>query len=67
MKKMVFESMKDLKDMITVFEQHNIDYSWYFLNRRYEIHLGSTNPDHVKMLLKGIGNKIKFKWDNYYW
>lgn len=67
MKKMMFENMKDLKEMITIFEQHNLEYSWYFLNKKYEIHLGGTNPDHVKLLLKGMGCTVKFKWADYYW
>ncbi len=67
MKKMTFKSMADLKKMIEIFEHHNIEYSWYFLNKLYEMHLGDTNPDHVKLLLKDIGCKIEFKWGEYYW
>ena len=67
MKKMLFESMKDLKKMIDIFEQNNIEYSWYFMNKLHELHLGSTNTDHVKMLLKDMGCTIPFKWGEYYW
>ncbi len=67
MKKMIFQSMRDLKKMIEIFEKHNFEYSWYFLNKRYEMHLGNTNPDHIKLLLKNIGCDIKFKWGEYYW
>ena len=67
MKKLVFENMKELKKMINVFEMNNLEYSWYFLNKVYEIHLGPTNHDHVKLLLKDIGSTIKFKWGDYYW
>lgn len=67
MKKMIFETMEDLKKMIDIFEKNNIEYSWYFLNRRYELHLGDTNIDQVKLLLKNLGVNIKFKWGDYYW
>ncbi len=67
MKKMVFENMKDLKQMIEIFENYNLEYSWYFLNKKYELHLGNTKPDHVKYLLKTLGSTIKFKWGEYYW
>lgn len=67
MQKMIFESMRDLKAMIEIFEQHSIEYSWYFLNKKYELHLGNTKTDHVKFLLKNIGNQIKFEWGEYYW
>lgn len=59
--------MKDLKKMIDIFEIHNIEYSWYFLNKKYEIHLGDTRNDRVKLLLKDIGSTIDFKWGEYYW
>lgn len=64
---MIFETMEDLKKMIDIFEKNNIEYSWYFLNRRYELHLGDTNIDQVKLLLKNLGVNIKFKWGDYYW
>ena len=67
MKKMLFDSMKDLKKMIDILEQNNIEYSWYFMNKLHELHLGGTNPDHVKMLLKDMGCTIPFKWGDYYW
>ena len=67
MKKLVFNSMEDLKKMIDIFEQHNIEYSWYFLNKRYEMHLGNSNTDQIKMMLKDIGCKIPFKWGDYFW
>lgn len=67
MHKLVFESMQELKKMITLFEQHNYEYSWYFLNRKYEMHLGNTNVDHVKWMLKNINSDVKFKWGEYYW
>ncbi|NQU04830.1 MAG: hypothetical protein HQ568_01955 [Calditrichaeota bacterium] len=67
MKKMVFTNMKDLKKMIDLLDQNNFEYSWYFMNKIYEIHLGSTNPDHVKYMLKNGNVTIPFKWDNYYW
>ena len=67
MRKLVFENMKDLKRMIELFEQHNLEYSWYFLNKKYEMHLGTTNVDHVNLMLKTIGCDIPFKWGEYYW
>ncbi len=67
MKKMIFENMKDLKDMIWLFEQNNLEYSWYFMNKKYEMHLGSTKLDHVKWMLKDGSVKIPFKWGDYYW
>lgn len=67
MKKMLFDSMPDLKKMIDIFEKNNLEYSWHFLNKKYEIHLGDTNPDHVKLILKNIGNTVPFKWGDYYW
>jgi len=67
MKKMVFESMKELKKMIDIFEHHNIEYSWYFLNRKYEMHMGGANIDHIKMMLKSMGCQVKYKWGDYYW
>ncbi|MBT3231717.1 MAG: hypothetical protein HN356_02790 [Calditrichaeota bacterium] len=67
MKKLVFENMKELKKGVDLFEQHGIEYSWYFLNKKYEIHLGTTNVDHVKLLLRETGKQLKFKWDEYYW
>jgi len=66
-KKMIFNSMEDLKKMIEILEKNNIEYSWYFLNRRYELHLGDSNVDHLRMLLKSIGNTIPFKWGDYSW
>ena len=67
MKKMIFENMKDLKNMIEIFEQYNLEYSWYFSNKKYEMHLGSTKWEHVKFLLKNLGCTIKYKWGDYYW
>ncbi len=67
MKKMIFNSMEDMKKMIDLFEKNNIEYSWYFLDRRYEMHLGDTNIDHVKLILREHNIKIPFKWGNYYW
>lgn len=67
MKKMIFKSMKDLKKMMDIFEKHNVDYSWHFMNKRYEVHLGSTSADHIKYLLKEIQCDISFKWEDYYW
>lgn len=67
MKKMIFETMRDLKRIIDIFEKHNIEYSWYFLNKHYELHLGDTRIDHVKLLLKDLGVDVKFKWGDYYW
>ena len=67
MKKMIFQSMGDLKKMIDIFEKHSIEYSWYFLNKRYEMHLGNANIDQIKMLLISIGCTVEFKWGEYYW
>ena len=67
MKKMFFEDMKQMKRMIDVFEKNNIEYSWYFLNRKYEIHLGDTSSDHVKLILREHGIDIPFVWGDYYW
>ena len=67
MKKMFFEDMKQMKRMIDVFEKNNIEYSWYFLNRKYEIHLGDTSIDHVKLILREHGIDIPFVWGDYYW
>ena len=67
MKKMIFENMETMKKMIDWFEKNNLEYSWYFLNKKYEIHLGDTNADHVKWILRENAIKIPFKWDNYYW
>ena len=67
MKKMIFADMSTLKKMIDVFEKHNIEYSWYFLNRRYEIHLGDSNIDHVKWILRELQVQIPFKWGEYNW
>ncbi len=67
MKKMIFESMEDMKKMINIFEQNSYEYAWYFLNKKYEMHLGNTKSDHVTFLLKNIGCTIPFKWDDYYW
>ena len=67
MKKMIFTSMKDMKKMIDLFEKNNLEYSWYFLNKRYELHLGDTNVDHVKLMLREGNIQIQFKWENYYW
>jgi len=59
--------MPDLKLMIEILERNNIEYSWYFLNKRYELHLGDSNVDQLKYLLKGMGSKIPFKWGEYSW
>ncbi len=67
MKKMIFTSMKELKFMIDFLEKHTIEYSWYFLNKKYEIHLGDTNIDHVKLLIREYASNIPFKWGDYYW
>ncbi len=67
MKKMIFENMKDMKKMIDLFEQNNLEYSWYFMNKKYEMHLGSTSYDHVKWMLKQGDIRIPFKWGDYYW
>ena len=67
MKKMIFEDMKTMKKMIDLFEKHNFEYSWYFLNKKYEIHLGDTNVDHVKWILRELSVQIPFKWGDYYW
>jgi len=67
MKKLIFPNMEELKKMIDIFEKHNIEYSWYFLNKKYEMHLGDTRIDHVKLLLKDIGAKVQYKWGDYYW
>ncbi|MBM3328557.1 MAG: hypothetical protein FJY67_03665 [Calditrichaeota bacterium] len=67
MKKLIFESMPELKKMIDLFEKNNVEYSWYFLNKKYEIHLGDTKIDHVKWILREHGAGIKFKWGDYYW
>jgi hypothetical protein len=67
MKKMVFANMKDLQKMMDLLEKHNLEYSWYFLNRRYEIHLGDTKLDHVKWLLREFEVQIPFKWGDYSW
>lgn|GEM_PF-1209385 len=67
MKKMIFKNMKDLKKMIELFEVHNVEYSWYFLNKKYEMHLGGANVDHVKMLIRDSGSTVEFKWGEYYW
>ena len=67
MEKLIFEDMKQLKRMIDIFEKHNIEYSWYFLNSKYEIHLGDTKVDHVKLLLREFAITIPFKWGKYSW
>ena len=67
MKKMFFEDMRQMKRMIDVFEKNDIEYSWYFLNRKYEIHLGDTNIDHVKLILREHGIDIPFTWGDYSW
>jgi len=67
MKKMIFKNMKDMKKMIDLFEKNNLEYSWYFLNRVYELHLGDTNLDHVKWMLRSSDPGGEFKWGNYYW
>ena len=67
MKKLIFASMKDLQKMMDFFEKHNLEYSWYFLNKKYEIHLGDTNVDHVKWLLRELEIDIPFKWGDYTW
>ena len=67
MKKMIFENMKDLKKMIDLFERNNLEYSWYFMNKKYEMHLGGTSYDHVKWMLKDGNIRIPFKWGDYYW
>lgn len=59
--------MPDLKKMIDLLDQNNFEYSWYFMNKKYEIHLGDTNVDHVKYMLKNANVQIPFEWDNYYW
>lgn len=64
---MIFNDMPDLKKMIDILEKNYIEYSWYFLNKRYELHLGDTNVDHVKMLLKDMGCTIPFRWGDYFW
>jgi hypothetical protein len=64
---MIFTNMPDLKKMIDLLDQNNFEYSWYFMNKKYEIHLGDTNVDHVKYMLKNANVQIPFEWDNYYW
>ncbi len=67
MKKMIFETMDQVKAMMVILEQFNFEYSWYFLNKKYEIHLGPTKWEQVKYILKNIGCTIPFKWGDYYW
>jgi hypothetical protein len=67
LKKMIFQEMGELKKMIDLLEKHNIEYSWYFLNRKYELHLGDSNIDQVKWMLKNTGCTIPFKWGDYSW
>lgn len=67
MKKMLFTDMATMKKMIDWFEKNNLEYSWYFLNKKYEIHLGDTDVNHVKWILRENGITIPFKWGNYSW
>ncbi len=67
MKKMIFTSMADQKKMMDFFEKHDIKYSWDFMNKRYELHLGTATSDQIKTLLKESGMKVQFKWGDYYW
>ena len=67
MKKMIFTNMNDLKKMMELFEKHTIEYSWHFMNKRYELHLGNARVDAIKMILKDTGTTIPFKWGDYYW
>jgi len=67
MRKMIFNNMSDMKKMIDIFEKNNLEYSWYFLDKKYEMHLGDTNVDHVKWMLRENNIQIPFRWGNYYW
>ena len=54
--------------MMEFLEKYDIKYSWNFMNRKYEIHLGSvTTADQVNTLIKSTGFRVPFKWGDYYW
>lgn len=68
MKKMVFDNMKDLQKTMDFFEKYGIEYSWHFMNKKYELHLGSrTTTDQIKSLMQNADFKVPFKWGDYYW
>jgi len=68
MKKMIFENMKDLKKTMDLFEKCSIEYSWHFMNKKYEMHLGSrATVDQIKSIMDNADFKVPFKWGDYYW
>ncbi len=67
MKKMIFQKMDDQQKMMNFFEKHNIKYSWDFMNKNHELHLGATTEDQIKAIMRDTGMKIAFKWGDYYW
>jgi hypothetical protein len=54
MKKIKFNSHKDLKEAIAVLEKHNIDFTWDMYDYRHVLHLGHANIDHVKLALQNL-------------
>jgi len=67
MKKMIFNNMEDLKKVMDLFEKYNVEYSWHFLNKRYELHLGNNTQDQVRSIMESAGLTIPFTWGDYYW
>lgn len=52
MKKIRFQSFRDLKEVMALLEKHNIEFTWDIFNRYHELHLGHVNVDHVKLALE---------------
>jgi hypothetical protein len=64
MKKIRFENFNDLKQTIAVLERHGIEFTWDFFNQKYELFLGHSNVDHVKLALEE--SHVPYKILDYY-
>jgi hypothetical protein len=67
MKKMTFNNMNDLKKAMDLFDKFSIEYSWHFLNKKYELHLGNASADQIRSIMENAGFNLPFTWGDYYW
>jgi len=59
--------MNDLKKAMDLFDKFNIEYSWHFLNKQYELHLGNASADQIRSIMENAQVNLPYKWGDYYW
>jgi hypothetical protein len=63
MKKIQFNSHEDLKQVISLLEQNEIEFTWDMYDTRHMIHLGHVNIDHVKLAMANC--KVPYRIIDY--